>query len=71
MKSRIQTTAIICSMCLLAFTGNVQACEDDSDHTLTSSPYYTPLISSNKGSYNENDPVMDQLGQYDSEVISS
>ena len=70
MKSKIKIAGIVCSMSLLAFAGNVMACEDDSDHTLKSSTYYTPLISSNKGSY-DNDRVMDKFGKYDSVLISS
>lgn len=70
MKSKIIIAGIVCSMSLLAFTGSVRACEDDSDHAVKSSTYYTPLISSNKGSYN-NGNVMDQSRQYASKVISS
>jgi hypothetical protein len=68
MKTKIQITGIICSMYLFAFAGNIQACDEDSDHTLISSPYYTPLISTNEGSYNDNKPAKDQSVQYDSAV---
>jgi hypothetical protein len=66
MKSNIQIAGIVCSICLFAFPGYVQACADDGDQAIKTTPYYTPLINASNAY-----PVMNKSDSYDCPLISS